>query len=143
VRLTQSKIRQATNLTQGYIDCTFIKGHKTLTFNIPFKGEASDLELARTKLIQSRQWLAHIPDDPYLVRPSFYGVSKDESLSTIYDNHAMLEEVLESAAAVDLAGVFACGDLVRANANNLGQFHWFKTRNFYLDYSLYNENKKL
>lgn len=142
VRLTQSKIRQATNLTQGYIDCTFIKGHKTLSFNIPFRGEASDLELARTKLIQSREWLAHIPDDPYLVRPSFYGVSKDESLSNIYDNHAMLEEVLESAAAVDLAGVFACGELVRANANNLGQFHWFKTRNFYLDYSLYNEKQK-
>lgn len=83
-----------------------------------------------------------MPDDPYLVRPAYYGVSKDETLSSNYNVPAMLEEILESASDVDLAGVFAAGDIARASANNLGQFHWFKTRNFYVDYSLYNERQK-
>jgi predicted Zn-dependent protease len=142
VRLTQSKIRQTTNLIQGSIECRFIRGHKAHNFTIPFKGNAEDLVIAKAKLEKAREWTNHIPDDPYLVRPAYYGVSKDETISSVYDANAMLEEVLESASEVDLAGVFASGDIVRANANNLGQFHWFKTRNFYLDYSLYNQKQK-
>jgi len=141
-RLTKSKVRQVTNLIQGYVEYKFIKGHKTLSFNLPFTGAVSDLELARKKISESRTWLTHMPDDPYLVRPAYYGVSKDETLSSNYNVPAMLEEILESASDVDLAGVFAAGDIVRASANNLGQFHWFKTRNFYVDYSLYNERQK-
>ena len=96
-RLTKSKVRQVTNLIQGYVEYKFIKGHKTLSFNLPFTGAVSDLELARKKISESRTWLTHMPDDPYLVRPAYYGVSKDETLSSNYNVPAMLEEILESA----------------------------------------------
>jgi predicted Zn-dependent protease len=83
-----------------------------------------------------------LPDDPYLVRPAFYGVTKEENLLPLPTNDEMTSCLLDYAAHLDLAGVFSTGDIVRATINSVGQFHWFKTRNFHLDYSLYNEKQK-
>jgi predicted Zn-dependent protease len=141
-RLTKAKVRQITNLKQAFIDYSFIKGNKTLSFTLPFVGSDDDFIVADKKIKQSREWITCLPDDPYLVHPAFYGVTKDESLFELPTNESMLQDILENAAHLDLAGVFSCGDIVRATINSLGQFHWFKTRNFYFDYSIYNEKQK-
>lgn len=141
-RLSQAKVRQVTNLNQAFIDFNFIKGNKTLSFTLPFKGTDDDFTLALKKIKESRKWIEHLPEDPYLVRPEFYGVTKDENLLSLPSNDEMLVGVLDNAAHVDMAGVFSSGDIVRATINSVGQFHWFKTRNFYLDYSLYNSKQK-
>jgi predicted Zn-dependent protease len=141
-RLSNAKVRQITNLNQAFIDFNFIKGNKTLSFNLPFKAAEDDIVGALKKIKESRAWIEHLPEDPYLVRPEFYGVTKDENLLELPSNDEMLAEILESAGHVDMAGVFSSGDIVRATINSVGQFHWFKTRNFYLDYSLYNNKQK-
>lgn len=141
-RLSNAKVRQITNLNQAFINYNYIKGNKTLSFNMPFKGVEEDFTLVLKKLIESRSWIDHLPEDPYLVRPAFYGVTKEENLFELPTNEEMLSAILDVASHVDLAGVFSSGDLVKATINSVGQFHWFKTRSFYLDYSLYNKNQK-
>lgn len=141
-RLSKGKVRQVTDLEQAYIEAKFFKGNKTLSFTVPFKANDED-ELTLTKeLNQKREWIAVLPEDPYLVKPKYYGVTKDENLRELPPSATMLSQVLNAATEVDLAGVFSCGDVVRATINSEGQFHWFKTRNFYLDYSLYNDKQK-
>jgi predicted Zn-dependent protease len=141
-RLSKAKVRQVTNLNQSFVDFNFIKGNKILSFNLPFRADEFDFGVAMKKINQSREWMEVIPEDPYLVRPQFYGVTKDEKISELPKNEEMLSQILDIAASVDLAGVFSSGDIVKATINSAGQFHWFKTRNFYLDYSLYNELQK-
>ncbi len=141
-RFSKAKIRQVTNLQQAFIDFNFIKGNKVLTFNIPFMASEIDYLLASKKLILARNWIADLPEDPYLVRPKFYGVTKEEKLGSLPKNEEMMSDILETASSLDLAGVFASGDIALATINSEGQFHWFKTRNFYLDYSLYNDKQK-
>lgn len=141
-RLSGAKIRQVTTLHQAYVECTFIKGNRTTSFTLPFKGTDEDAAVAIKKLKETRAWIEKIPEDPYLVRPSFNGVTKEEKLDALPSNEEMMSAVLDTASHVDLAGVFSSGDIVRATINSEGQFHWFKTRNFYLDYSLYNDKQK-
>lgn len=141
-RLSKAKVRQVTNLNQAFIDFTFVKGNKVMTFNLPFRADEGDITLAIKKLNQAREWSEVLPEDPYLVRPKFYGVTKEENLNALPKNEEMMGQVLDMAGNVDLAGVFSSGDVVRATINSEGQFHWFKTRNFYLDYSLYNDKQK-
>jgi predicted Zn-dependent protease len=141
-RLSKGLVRQVTNLEQAFVDGVFIKGNKVLKFTIPFRADDNDVGAAIAKINQSRNWIAAIPEDPYLVRPQFFGVTKDEKLEILPSNEEMMSQVLEAASSTDLAGVFSAGDMVRATINSAGQFHWFKTRNFYLDYSLYNDKQK-
>ena len=141
-RLSQGKIRQVTNLEQAFVDFNFIKGNKVLSFNIPFRADESDFLVAIKKINQSRVWFTDIPEDPYLVRPEYFGVTKEEAMTNLPTNEVMLSQILDLAGNVDLAGVFTGGEIVRATINSVGQFHWFKTKNFSLDYSLYNEKQK-
>lgn len=141
-RLSKAKVRQVTNLQQAFIDFNFIKGNKVLNFNMPFMATEMDYSLATKKIAQAREWIAALPEDPYLVRPKYYGVTKEENLNALPKNEEMMSLILDIAGNVDLAGVFSSGDVVRATINSEGQFHWFKTRNFYLDYSLYNDKQK-
>lgn len=141
-RLSQAKIRQVTTLHQAFVEFNFIKGNRTTTFTLPFKGSEEDVVAAVKKLKETRAWIEKIPEDPYLVRPTFNGMTKDENLDSLPANEEMLTAVLENSSHADLAGVFSSGDNVRATINSMGQFHWFKTRNYYLDYSLYNSKQK-
>ena len=141
-RLSKGKVRQVTDLEQAYIDAKYFNGNKTLSFTAPFKADEEDFTTMMNHLNEKRKWIAVLPDDPYLVKPKYYGVTKDEKLTELPSASKMLSEVLAAATEVDLAGVFSCGDIVRATINSEGQFHWFKSRNFYLDYSLYNDKQK-
>lgn len=141
-RLSQAKVRQTTNITQGSTDFTFISGKKNLTFSLPYSGDTKDLELTLNELEKKRVWLSAIPEDPFIVYPENLGSSKQELAAKMPASLEMLNAILEYAQGVDLAGVFTCGEMVRANINSKGQYHWFKTANFCLDYSLYNEKQK-
>ena len=141
-RLSQAKIRQITNLEQANLDYQFIKGQKKINFTLPFKSNDEDLFFAIKKLNEIRSWYDKLPDDPYLIHPTFHGVTKEENIHDMPSNDEMLSGLFEQISGVDLAGVFSSGDIIRANINSVGQFHWFKTKNFYLDYSLYNDKQK-
>ena len=82
-RLSNALVRQITNLNQAYIDFNFIKGNKTLTFGLPYRSTEEDFASAVKKIKQSREWIKHLPEDPYLVRPEFYGTVKIHGLNLV------------------------------------------------------------
>ncbi|MDO9183990.1 MAG: metallopeptidase TldD-related protein [Bacteriovorax sp.] len=141
-RISNAKIRQITNLHQAFVEYKFIKGNKTLSFNLPFIGNDENFLMVLEKIKESRIWIDRLPEDPYLVRPAFFGITKDINDNQLPSNDEMLTNVLDFSGHLDLAGAFSSGDIVRATINSVGQFHWFKTKNYYLDYSLYNNQQK-
>jgi predicted Zn-dependent protease len=114
-----------------------------MSLYMPYLGDLElDLKKFQEKLNEARKFIQGISEDPYLVRPTHYGDSKEETLNTFPSEENMMLDVLKHSDQLDLAGIFASGDMVRASCNSKGQFHWFKTRNFSLDYSLYNNRQK-
>jgi predicted Zn-dependent protease len=142
-RFSTAKVRQVTHVHQAAIEMKLIKCNKTISVSLPYSGDSAlDLNNAQKKLNEARVFIEGISDDPYLVRPANYGNSLEENLPSLPSQEEMMNDVLRLAGEVDLAGLLSTGDMVRAASNSKGQSHWFKTRNYSLDYSLYNSRQK-
>lgn len=142
-RFSRARVRQVTHVHQAFLEMKFIKGNKTLNMNLPYIGNSAlDLKKAENKLMEARKFIEGLSEDPYLVRPINYGNTSEENLHILPSEEEMMTGVLKLANELDLAGILASGDMVRASSNSKGQIHWFKTRNYSLDYSLYNNRQK-
>lgn len=142
-RFSRARVRQVTHVHQAYLEMKLIKANKTLNCNMPYVGDPLiDIKKAENKLNEARKFIEGLSDDPYLVRPAYYGNSQEENLHSLPSEEEMMNGVLKLSSELDLAGILASGDMVRASSNSKGQMHWFKTRNFSLDYSLYNNRQK-
>ncbi len=142
-RLTRARVRQITEVEQGYITLNLIKGNKSLTMNVLYSGEKErDLKICYEQIKIGRNLLSKMKEDPFLVRPVNYGESVIEIPSESYLGEELIDIILTEASEVDLAGLFTSGEIARGSMNSKGQFHWFKTQNFILDYSLYNSKQK-
>lgn len=143
VRISQSKVRQPTIVEQGTLSLKYIYNNKTINVDTSISGNEETDELRLKKFFEyARRSCLELPDDPYLTLPDNNAQSSMEHSGRIPEFSELIEKVLNPAAKVDLAGVLSAGRIVRASFNSLGQFHWFKTENFTLDYSLYNEKQK-
>src|ERR1700722_13180160 len=65
IRINQAKIRQASEISQGYLSIDFLSGHRhtEITFSITGNGE-EDLKRAREILHQCRKECQSLPEDP-------------------------------------------------------------------------------
>jgi len=143
VRINQSKIRQASDITQGYLSMGFLSGHRRTEhlFSITGKFE-EDLNRALKILRNCREECKTLPEDPYIVFPETGENSDEDYYGRLPQMENLPEILLKPAASYDLAGLFAAGTLMRSYMNSKGQFHWFSTENFCLDYSLYTPSQK-
>lgn len=142
-RYTRSRVRQVTQVDQGYVSFNFIKGDKNLNLNLKYTGDIeSDFNFAYSELKAARDLIGDLATDPYLVRPNNNGNSSNESIHEEISNEEMMNFVGEFANGVDLAGLLTSGIVARASMNSKGQSHWFKSQSFQLDYSLYNNRQK-
>jgi predicted Zn-dependent protease len=142
-RYSRAKVRQVTEVHQGYVNLNFIKGNTSQTIQLRFTGDIEeDTKLAYQKIKCAREYAQVLAEDPYLVRPQNYGSSTSESVHGELSNEEMMNAVADVASNVDLAGILTSGFVVRASMNSKGQKHWFKTQSFHLDYSLYNTRQK-
>lgn len=142
-RFSKSRIRQVTEVEQAYAGLDFIKGKKALNLNLRYTGDISeDLPIFLQELNRAREFLAILPEDPYLVRPNNLGNSHHESTYHELSSEQMISLIATAAAPVDMAGILMSGDIVSASINSEGQEHWFKTQSFAFDYSLYNSKQK-
>ncbi len=142
-RFSKSRIRQIQHVDQGYISLKFIKGKKSLSLYLKYTGVVNDdTSFTLKKLNEARNHINNFSEDPYLVDAKNFGESSSESDHPEIPEEEMMMSIADLSDRVDLAGVFTSGEVVKATANHLGQFHWFKTQNFHLDYSLYNTRQK-
>jgi predicted Zn-dependent protease len=143
VRVNQSKVRQASEVSQGYLSMNFISDHcqTQSTFSITGNLEL-DLKLALQVLGQCREDCKTLPDDPYIVFPQPAENSDEDYYGLLPEREKLAEVLLKPASSDDLAGLLASGTLMRSYMNSKGQSHWFSTDNFYFDYSLYTPSQK-
>lgn len=143
MRINQAKVRQITEISQGYLALNFISGrhHTECTFTLSGNLDR-DLKQALTILEKCRLECASLPEDPYIVLPEPGESSEEDHYGSFAPTEKIADILLKPAASHDLAGLFAYGTLMRASINSKGQFHWFSTDNFYFDYSLYTPSQK-
>jgi predicted Zn-dependent protease len=96
-----------------------------------------DWQRATTALVELRQDVAQLPEDPYLVLPAGQATSREVHTGTLLAPELVVEAMLPEVAGLDFTGIYAAGSLVRAYADSAGQKHWFSTQSFALDYSLF------
>ena len=143
VRISQSKICQASDITQGYLSMSFISGHRRTESLFSITGEfEEDLNRALKILRNCREECKSLPEDPYIVLPEAGENTDEDYYGKLPQMESLPETLLNPAVSYDLAGLFAAGTLMRSYMNSKGQFHWFSTENFCFDYSLYTPSQK-
>lgn len=143
IRISQSKVRQATDINQGYLSMNFISNQRSTRISFPIIGNMeADLTSAQKILERCREECKNLPEDPYIVFPEAGESSEEDHYGHLPSVETLSETLLTPAKSLDLAGLCISGILMRAYMNSKGQSHWFSTENFYVDYSLYTPSQK-
>jgi len=143
IRINQSKIRQASEISQGFISMDFISTNRHTEVTFTITGDLTeDLKRAREVLLNSRKECEALPEDPFMVLPEEGESSDEDHYGNLAQKDTLEERILKPAKSCDLVGLYASGILMRTHINSKGQFHWFSTENFYFDYSLYTPSQK-
>lgn len=144
IRINAAKVRQNTEVQQI-----------TLTANLQFDKKSSNrswtlggnLENDLAKSIQNlnslRDECRSLPDDLHASEIVNNGQNEEDFTSETLNENQILNQVLKSAEdlQLDLAGLFLQGPTIRASVNSKGQWLWFSTKKFCIDYSLFNGPK--
>jgi predicted Zn-dependent protease len=142
MRLNHAKVRQSGTVTDAEVTLRLSHHQRTATLSLPFTGRAEDVAVALAGLQELRQELPQLPEDPYLVLPQNYGSSHEVHAGRLLNPTAAPEAILPLVQGVDFTGIYASGEILRANANSAGQRHWFRTETFVLDYSMIAPSEK-
>ncbi|KAB2834307.1 MAG: TldD/PmbA family protein [Caedimonadaceae bacterium] len=143
IRLNQSKVRQASEVIQGYLTMDFISHHSHTKSTFLMTGDLSiDLKTALEVVENCREECKHLPDDPYLILPQQGENSNEEHYGILPEIETIAAILLKPAHSHDLVGLLTSGTLMRSYMNSKGQFHWFSTDSFSFDYSLYTSSQK-
>lgn len=143
LRFNRSRVRQASAVEQATLELELVIGpkHESHTINLSPNGA-----LNRTAVLDALGTLQAVvptlPDDPYVSPVENHGSSRVVNAGTLPSPDDVLEFVAAELQDIDLAGIFISGPLHRANANSLGQRHWFSAASFVFDYSLYSAKQK-
>lgn len=142
MRLNRARVRQSGTVTDAEVTLRLSHQHRTATLSLPFTGDAADCDAAIEALNDLRQELPQLPEDPYLVLPQNYGSSREAYSGQLLSPGEAPEAILPIVQGVDFTGIYASGQIIRANANSAGQRHWFSTETFFLDYSMIAPSEK-
>lgn len=143
IRFNKSKVRQLSEVEQCTLSLDlYWKSKKySKSFNLS-RNQKSNEQLIRENLDEMKRVVRELPDDPYIALPENNGESVTENSGELITNEAFLNLISENCASYDLAGVYAAGKTCRANANSLGQKHWYSGDSFSFDFSLYSAKEK-
>lgn len=142
-RFNGGKMRQAGQVEQRFLTLTLIQQQKMLRTNISLSGAfADDMDTVERHLKKLRELLPATPEDPYLNFEQAGRSSVSMHSNTLPTAMEACGDVVHLAADDDLVGVFAGGGIYRGFANSLGQFNWYETFNFSLDFSLVEQADK-
>ncbi|MFN7729339.1 MAG: TldD/PmbA family protein [Bdellovibrio sp.] len=138
VRLNNARVRQNTEVEQRQIELVFQKNQKRLTMQTDLTGHLEeDARLCQSLVARARAETDILPEDPGATPFENRGTSQNIEDSREVNFDEILTTLQKSATGTDFTGLLTAGPQIRANANNKGQEHWFSTRSFFLDYSLF------
>ena len=143
VRFNAGLVRQNTSVEQSHVTMEFQSAGRTISRKWTLSGNAADeKKRASVELEAARVTASELPVDPFQVPMMNHGQSDVDHSGSWPSISELINEIASSArAGLDLAGLLCAGDLIAATRNSKGQSHWFSTRSFFLDYSLFNVEK--
>ena len=137
-RFNHAKVRQTGSVTDGSLELTLMGNERRSFYSLPMTGDRTlDAQRASHALQRLREELPQLPADPYLVLPTGDARSRDVHSGHLLTAEQLATELLTPVADLDFTGIYAGGSVIRAYADSAGQFHWFSTDSFTLDYSIF------
>lgn len=141
VRLNANKVRQNTDVDQSKLSLMWQKNNRKINTSMNLTGDIEfDTQTATSLIHRSRAEANILPADPTVTAFKNLGSSEQKFSAKTLELNDFLQDLQQSTASLDLAGLMCSGDQIRANANNLGQKHWFSNHSFFFDYSLFTKN---
>jgi len=143
LRLNGNRVRQAGNVRQQSLTVDLVHGDRHVRGTLPLSGDpdADTLQLRATSE-RLRAILPFVPPDPYHACAGADSTGDDIRNGRLPDPTELLGVLTGSAEGCDLVGHWAGGRLYRGFAGSAGQWRWFETQSFSLDWSLYHRADK-
>jgi predicted Zn-dependent protease len=138
-RFNRAKVRQTGQVLDASLILTWIMGARSSYRELPLSGDWDyDRALIIKSVTQLREDLKQIPDNPYLVLPQGDRCSHAVHHGKLLEPEQVIYQILSEVTDLDFVGIYSAGWSVRAYADSVGQYHWFMSEAFSLDYSLFN-----
>ncbi len=143
-RFNNSKVRQNGFVSDTTISISLILNQKTcsVSFSIS-KNLETDYSKAISHLNSLREEIDYLPEDPFIVFPKSGQSSTHHNEGKLLPYKNVVEVLSPVINDVDLAGIWASGNIYVGYANSKGLFHWFETESFSFDYSLITESERM
>ena len=143
-RFNQSKVRQNGFVSDATLSITLISNQKTCSTSFSLSKNASnDLLTSLSHLEKLRKDINFLPEDPFIVFPKEGQSSSTSSKGELLSVDKVVDALSPAIKNVDLAGIWASGNIYVGYANSKGLLHWFSTDSFSFDYSLITESEKM
>ncbi len=143
-RLNQSKVRQIGEVQDVRLSLSIINSNRICHGSITLMNNFEiDLKKAIHELNRIKEEVVQLPEDPYLVMPSEGDSMVDINRGDLLASKDVVDSITPIISGVDLAGIWASGNIYRGYSNSLGLFHWFETDTFSFDFSLVTESERM
>lgn len=138
VRLNNNRIRQAGSVNQYEFGLQLINANHHCSGRCNISGQQTiDLERLSRLLVSLREQNQHSPEDAYLLYNTEPWHSDNTSDNQLPNSQEIIEQLINTAAGLDLVGIYASGTLYHGFASSLGQHNWQTHHQFNLDWSCY------
>ncbi len=141
VRFNNAKVRQTGSV--GQVDVSFIMWKNKRTFSVSLtlqKDKETDKELLKNALLDARKQCTLLPVDLYQAIPTTNVTSESIFDGKLLEEDEILSTILTPVLNLDFTGLFSQGSIFRASSNSAGARHWFETKSFVLDFSIWLKN---
>ncbi len=141
MRFNNAKIRQTGSVEQLEASITMWRESHTFSTSIMLSfDEVEDQTKLETSIRECRNECKCLPEDPYQAIPTACEKSEAVYDGSLLDTNSIQMAILEPVQDLDFTGLFSQGSIIRASANSSGARHWFETKNFVLDFSVWLKN---
>ena len=143
-RFNESKIRQNGFVSDATLSITLIKNQRTCSASFSLtKNASNDLSMSLGYLNTLRNDIEFLPEDPFIVFPKEGKSSSQKKTGELLSIKDVVQSLSPAIKNVDLAGIWASGNIFVGYANSKGLFHWFSTDSFSFDYSLVTKDERM
>jgi predicted Zn-dependent protease len=143
VRFNHSAIRQAGTVVQRFLALDLIYGRRHAAAEVALCGDVeSDHGRVAQVLLELRQMLPYLPEDPHLLYATTVHSSVQQADNRLPDKADAVAAMLDAGRGRDLVGIYAAGGIYAGFANALGQRNWFASHTFNSDWSVYHQADK-
>ena len=143
VRLNRSAIRQPGSVTQRALSVDLIAGRRHAPAEMALSGdEEMDRERLRGLVMDLREKLPYLPEDPYLLYATDVQSSETHGENQLPPSADAVAAIVAAGQGRDLVGIYAAGGIYAGFANSLGQRNWFSSYSFNFDWSFYHEQDR-